>query len=181
MATTTGLLSWEAFENLPDDGMHHELIEGELQSLPPPKSRHSIIAKRVFLALLNAEKAGNGQAFCEAGYRLGQDPGTWIQPDVSFVGNAQFLTRPEDDYFLGAPELAIEVVSPSETARSLQRKINLLLASGCRAIVVIYPDERELIVHRPGESPRSLRPGAALTLPDLLPDWQLPVAKIFED
>lgn len=62
MATTTHQLSWEAFEQLPDDGMHHELIEGELQTLPPPKLLHSKVARsrkvRVF---------SNDGAICERG------------------------------------------------------------------------------------------------------------------
>ena len=84
MATTTNLMTWEAFERLPDgDGYHRELIEGELQILPPPKSGHSKVAKRIFKALLTAEAAGGGQALVEAGYKLSENPASWVEPDVS--------------------------------------------------------------------------------------------------
>ena len=56
MATTTNQLSWEAFEQLPDDGMHHELIEGELLTVSPSRVRHGELALRVYDALKAIEK-----------------------------------------------------------------------------------------------------------------------------
>ncbi len=181
MATTTGLLSWEAFEKFPDDGMHHELIEGEHQVLPPPKSRHARIAKRFFLELLSAEKNANGEALFEAGFKLSNNPASWIQPDVSFVLNEQLDSTVEGGYFLGAPALAVEVVSPSETGRKLQRKVDLLLAAGSLAVWVIYPKTQTVKVHLPDGTTHTRGIHDTLTLPALLPDWQLPVAKLFEE
>lgn len=179
MATTTNLLSWEAFEKFPDDEMHHELIEGEHQILPPPKSGHSIIAHRAWKALGPLERFGT--VLFEAGYKLSQDPGTWIQPDVSFLPSERIKSTPGDGYFLGALELAVEVVSPSETARQLERKVKLLLGSGAQAVWVIYPESHEVQVHTPGGTSAILSLGENLTLPGLLPDWQFPVARLFED
>src|SRR5260370_5819144 len=113
---TTGTRSFEAFENPPDDGMHHEIIEGVLISLPPPKSRHSLIASIVWKELLAIERQANGRALAEAGYKLGDDPPTWIQPDVSFLRSERIDSTDPDGYFLGAPELAVEIISPSESA-----------------------------------------------------------------
>jgi Uma2 family endonuclease len=181
MATTTGLLSWEAFEQFPDDGMHHELIEGEVQVLPPPKSTHSRIAKRIFLELLSAESNAAGEALFEAGFKLSTNPASWIQPDVSFVLNEQLNSTGENNYFLGSPALAVEVVSPSETARDLQRKIDLLLANGSLAVWVIYPETQVVKVNLPDGTTHTRGMNDTLALPALLPDWQLPVAKLFEE
>lgn len=86
MATPSEVLNFAAFEQLPDgDGFHRELIEGQLQILPPAKLRHSLVAKRAFKLLLAIEDRADGQALMEAGYKLGNDPSTWIQPDVSFL------------------------------------------------------------------------------------------------
>src|SRR5262249_47952021 len=124
--TTTGLMTWEEFEQLPDgDGFHRELIEGELQVLPPPKSGHSKLASRIFKALLACEESANIELFMEAGYKLGADPATWLEPDVSVLGRGRARDTDDSDYFLGAPELAIEVVSPSESASDLNRKVEL--------------------------------------------------------
>ena len=112
MATATNLLSWEAFEKLPDDGMHHEVIQGELITLPPPQFPHVKVAKRLYQALFVLEEKGVGEVFVEAGYKLSEKPATWIQPDVSFLrpGRTADVTR----YLTGAPDLAVEVVSPSD-------------------------------------------------------------------
>src|SRR5690349_9112837 len=105
-AATTDLMTWEAFEKLPDgDGFHRELIEGELQILPPPKSGHSKIAKRIFKALLPCEEQASAQVFVEAGYKLSADPSTWLEPDVSVLRNERARDTADSDYFIGAPEL----------------------------------------------------------------------------
>ena len=84
----------------------------------------------------------------------------------------------EDGYFLGAPDLAIEVVSPSESARDLNKKVSLMLKSGSLAVWVIYPEERTVQVHRPDGTSYA---ADTLTLPELLAGWEAPVASLFED
>jgi Uma2 family endonuclease len=181
MATTTQI-TWESFEKLPDsDGMHRELIEGELQILPPPKSGHSIVASNAAEALRPLREHLGGRILLEAGFQLSEDRRTWIQPDVSFVRKERVLDTPDSGYFHGGPELAVEVVSPSESATDLNRKVELLLKAGSLAVWVLYPNQREVRVFWPsGESIRK-RIGDALSLPELLPGWECPVARLFED
>lgn len=179
MATTTNLLSWGAFEQLPDDGMHLEILEGELITLPPPKSGHSIIAANAAALLWPLQDQGLGRVFGEAGYKLSENPATWIQPDVSFLKMGRVHATDPDGYFLGAPELAVEIVSPSETARTLNRKVDTLLASGSLAVWVVYADERKVRVFLPDGTSHRLGPDDLLTLPELLPGWEAPVAKLF--
>ena len=184
MATTTStpLMTWEAFERLPDgDGLHREILAGKLQILPPAKSLHSRIAAKVFEALLALQQRGLGRAFLEAGYKLSEDPATWIQPNASFLKLERVQQTPADGYFSGAPELAVEIVSPSETATSLQRKVELLLASGSVAVWVIYPETRTVNVHLPDRTSFTRAVGHPLTAPFLLAGWELPVATLFED
>ena len=181
MATTSNVLTFAAFEQLPDgDGLHRELIEGELQVLPPAKSRHSLIANRALRMLLSLENGADGQALAEAGYRklAWTDPSTWIQPDVSFLKNERVRSTPAGSYFLGAPELAVEVVSPSESARDLKRKINLLLKGGCLAVWVVYPEERTVEIYRPDGTFSTTE---TLSAPGLLPERSAPAASLFAD
>ncbi len=181
MTTSTPLMTWEAFEGLPDgDGLHREILEGELQTLPPAKSGHAKVAKRIFKLLLEIEEAASGQVFAEAGYKLSDQPATWIQPDVSFLANDRALATNDGQYFSKAPDLAVEVISPSEKARHLQRKVNLLLDGGSRAVWVVYPEFRSVMVHSPDGTSITLRVGDKLTAPYLLKDWELPVAALFE-
>jgi Uma2 family endonuclease len=181
MATTTNQLSWEAFEQLPDgDGMHRELIDGELQILPPPKSRHTEVAKRVFLALVAIETPSGCRAYTEAGYKLTERPPSWLQPDASFLSARRAAAADPDGFFLGAPELAVEVISPSESAADVERKVELFLAHGSQIVWVIYPGTQKVHVFL-SDGTASIRGiGDSLTLPGILPDWSLPVASLFE-
>jgi Uma2 family endonuclease len=181
MATTTQM-TWESFEKLPDgDGMHRELIEGELQILPPPKSGHSKVAANTAETLRPLQEGPGGRVFLEAGFQLSEDRRTWIQPDVSFVRKERIQETPDSGYFVGGPELAVEVVSPSESAAGLNRKVELLLKAGSLAVGVLFPDQQEARVFLPGGQSFRKRVGDALSLPELLPGWEVPVARLFED
>ena len=173
MAVATKL-TWEEFEKLPDDGWHHELLEGEHIALAPPRFDHSEIADRI-LTLLRRQT--ERKAYMEAGYRLGAD--SWVQPDVSIPSLAQLAGPRPGGYLQGAPDLAVEVVSPSETATILHRKIGRLLSAGAAEVWVIYPEAREVQVFR-GSVSETRHAGDIITTP-VLPDWQANVAAFFED
>jgi Uma2 family endonuclease len=181
MATTTGQITWQAFEQLPDgDGFHREVVEGELIVLPRAKSRHALRMIAIAEALLPLKQRG-WIVLVEAGYKLAENPPTWIQPDVSVLSSERARATCGDEYFAGSPELAVDVVSPSETARDLNRKIDALLAGGCLAVWVIYPEEEEVRVFLPGGASRTRRMSESLRIPELLPDWELPVAELFKN
>jgi Uma2 family endonuclease len=180
--TQEPVLTWEEFERLPDsDGFHRELIEGALQLLPSPKAGHSRIASRVYELLLELKQRNLGHAYMEAGYKLSLHPPTWIEPDASFQTPDRDAPIGDGDYFLGAPNLAVEVVSPSESAKDVQRKVDLMLAAGAQAIWVIYPESRTVHVFSPDGASVRRGIGDTLTVPFLTPDWSAPVARLFAD
>ena len=183
MATTgSALMTWEQFEELPDgDGCHRELLEGELQVLPPAKLGHSRVAARAFIALVPLRERGLGEVLAEAGFKLPTTPTTWLQPDVSFVRKKRQLTADETGYQLGAPDLAVEVISPSESAADVQRKVQLYLAAGCHAVWAIYSQTKKVVVSLPDGTAHTRGLGDVLEAPFLDPGWRLPVAKLFED
>jgi Uma2 family endonuclease len=181
MAMTTNLLSWAEFEQLPDDAMHREVIRGELITLPPPTVGHSEIARRAHEALRPLRESSLGKVFWGVGCKLSHDPPTWIQPDVSFLWAEDIRTTSPDDYFTAAPGLAVEIVCPSESASDLERKVETLLAAGGQQVWVVYPETHKVqVILRDGTS-RTRRVSDTLSLPDLLPGWEFPVAKLFED
>ena len=179
MATTTHLLTWQEFEQLPDE--HAEILEGELITLPPPKSKHSRLAFKIAVLLLPLQEKLVGEASCEAGYKLSENPPSWIQPDASFLKMDRVRATKPDGYYLGAPELAVEIGSPSETPKTLRRKVDLLLAAGGLAVWVVYPETRQIHVYLPDGTSSIRGIHDMLTLPELLPGWELPIAKIFAD
>ena len=181
MATTTHLMTWEAFEQLPDEFVHREIVEGELICLPPPISRHCIIALYMSEALRPLMKRRLGHVYVEAGYKLSHNPPTWIQPDVSFLRMDRVRATDPDGCFLNAPDLAVEVISPSESAADVKRKVEILLAAGSKVVWVCYPKKRLVRVHRAGGVLFDLSGSDKLTLPEILPGWEFPVAKLFEE
>src|SRR5213593_4056688 len=123
--TPKTLMSVEDFMALPSDGMHHELNEGELVVMPPPKARHGKCQVKLASALDQfADAHEMGTVYTETGYRL--TARTIRAPDVSFVGKARL--QHQDDYFEGCPDLAVEIVSPDESAADLLEKTKQYLA-----------------------------------------------------
>src|SRR6266567_6422608 len=106
--STTSLMTFAEFEQLPDAPCKRELIDGELIELPPPEFVHSKIAKRFYDLLASTPHKPN--VFQETGYRIG---GGWLQPDLSIRWPDQIM---RDRYLSGGPMLAVEVLSPSNTA-----------------------------------------------------------------
>ena len=160
--------------------MHHELIEGELITLPPPKSGHSEVAMRILEALFAIQQRIGCRAFAEAGYKLSDDPPTWIQPDVSLIRKERVKATDPEGYFLGAPELAVEVVSPSESASDVDRKVDLMLAHGSKAVWVAFPRTKKVQVYLADGTSFSRGINGKLSLSDLAPGWERPVATLFE-
>jgi Uma2 family endonuclease len=174
MATRT-LLTFEQFEKYREDGKKHELLHGEHIVVPPAKSRHSAVQHNLLRALQPCiDKHGLGDVRLEAGFRLSQD--TWVQPDVSFLRSAQLQSTPPDAYFEGAPALAIEVASESNTAAQLDLKMELYFGHGAEEVWVVFPQTRRVRAHFPDGHSETLADGLHS---ELFPGWSVPLADIF--
>jgi Uma2 family endonuclease len=99
-------------------------------------------------------------------------------PDVSFV-RAERLRRSPQGFAELAPDLIVEVKSPSDSLTSLRTKIDRFLEQGTQIGILINPEQRWLEIHRSGEAPVQLKDGDVLTLPDLLPGWQLIISELW--
>lgn len=136
-------------ERMPDDGMRRELLEGVLLELPPAEWLHVCIAHNIHEAIRSVIAGGNlGRVFVEAGFAIAAQGRHWIQPDVSFIAAGRLPRGETPKFFPGAPDLAVEVISPSETAEDVNRKIELLLASGAQEIWAVYPKTRTVEIRR---------------------------------
>jgi Uma2 family endonuclease len=176
MASKT-LLSLEQFEQLPDDGMRHELDEGELMSMPPPLGRHGKISLEIGLLLRGfVDPCSLGDVFVESGFRL--NPDTVRSPDVSFIRAERSRTMDPDRRFEGGPDLAVEVISPSETAADIAHKVRQYLSAGA-VVWVVYPRDRAVQVFESSGSARVLGADDKLEAPDLLPGFSVRVSRIF--
>jgi Uma2 family endonuclease len=172
MGTTT-LLSFEEFEQLPDEPGKLELLDGELIQLPPAKRKHMEIAHRIHaLLVLNRGNAGVpaklGGAYLETGYKFSSR--AWLQPDVSIT----YFDQPGGDYFESAPALAVEVISESNSADQMDRKVSTYLTNGGVEVWLVYPKRRCVWVYREGHAEEfqdilrsNLLPGVEIDLKQL--------------
>ncbi len=176
MATTTGLMTFPEFEQLPDSPDELELVRGELIRLPRPVRKHMEAAERLRdrlkEAVENRRRAdanlGLGSVHMEMGYLLSDEPQSWLRPDVSITHPNQ----PGEKYCEGAPLFAFEIVSEYDRARDLEHKVAEYLANGAAEVWLIYPDVRYARVHRAGET-AALREDKAIHSP-LLPGIEIP-------
>ena len=179
MAAKT-LMTLEEFERLSsDDGVLYELDEGEPVSMTFHMPKHARV-QRTLLFELDAflKKSLLGEVLADTGYLLSADPPTLRGPDVGFVRAGRKIDP--NARIQGAPDLAVEIVSPSDTASGLMRKVQQYLSSGARTVWVVYPDSAHVHVFETGGASRVLNRDDVLTEPDLLPGFSVPVAALFE-
>jgi Uma2 family endonuclease len=162
---------------MPEDGPRHELIDGELVLMPSPVTAHQRALGRIFAKLtIHIEAHGLGEAFI-APLDVHLDEHNVLQPDLLFLSNER--SDRAQRWIEGAPDLAVEVLSPSTESRDLGVKKELYVKHGVREYWIVDPDAETVEVHalERGTS-TTLRAGDRLTSP-LLPGLELDVAAIF--
>jgi Uma2 family endonuclease len=182
MATTPKLMTAEELWRLPDDNMRHELVAGELRTMSPGGEEHGGIAA-LFVVHLGQYVIANklGRVLTnEPGFLLTTDPDTVRAPDVAFVRQERIDARgPSKGYRRGAPDLAVEVVSPNDLYTEVAEKVDTWLAHGTRLVVVVDPRRRTVAVHRPATPVRHLTVDAVLDGEDVVPGWTMPIKNLF--
>ena len=162
-----------------NDGWY-ELVDGEVVELAPPNDEHGSTALNVGSALNNYRRLhGAGQARVETGYTLRTGPDTVRGPDVSFVLQPRVEGRGQG-FVPGAPDIAVEVVSPSDTAAGMARRVADYLAAGSQRVWVVYPTGQRVVIHFAAGSVISYDGDDVITDEELLPDFSLPLSEIFE-
>lgn len=175
MATKT-LLTVEEFARLFERrDCFYELVDGELVTVSPGMFLHNRVRDRLLIVLT---------AFVEAhqlGIVVSEQPfhlfgNTVRYPDVAFVRSGRKL--PPDKFPEGAPDLAVEIISPSNTSREMDRRISDFFAAGSTRVWVVYPEDREVYVH--GMAGVVCRRGdETLEDPELLPGFSVKVSTLF--
>ena len=184
MLTTEKLLTAEDFARMPDSqsGEQYELARGELIVMPPPGVFHGRFASRLDSRLRPfVEAHALGEVFVETGYLLRRDPDTVRAPDVSFVAAARIPAGglPEEGFFPGALDLAVEIVSPGDLDAEIQGKVDDYLEFGTRLVWVVRPTQRTVMVYHPDGTARRISLGNTLSGEDVLPDFSLALSELF--
>ena len=178
--TQPKLMTAEELWRLPDNGMRQDLVKGVIREMPPAGFEHGDIALNVSAALKAfARRTGHGRAVSESGFVISHNPDTVRAPDGAFVARDRVTEPPPQKYFDGAPDLALEVVSPSDTATEVHEKVDEWLQAGARLVWVVYPRRRTVVVYRSPREAVILREGDTLSGEDVMPGFELPVAEVF--
>jgi Uma2 family endonuclease len=176
-ATPTKLMTFAEFEQLPDEVCRRrELRHGELVEVPPPQHIHRLIQDR--LVELLKRLAGNGYVGIEIPFRALPQYEYRIS-DVAYVTRERWEGIADNDNLRGAPELVIEILSPSNTKAMMGEKRALCLANGCLEFWVVDEAKRLVIVSTPYGITTTYRSGQLIPL-RLFGDALLPVDRIFE-
>ena len=182
--TTTGaqLLTADDLLRLYGEGVRGELIRGVLCETMPAGQRHGKIALRLGAALFNfvEPRALGTLVASDSGVRLERDPDTVREPDIAFTSVDRLpIGEDVDGYAEVAPDLVVEVASPSDSRREVHDKAHMWLNHGVRLVWVVQPETRTVDVYRPGDEIATLGGQDALDGLDVLPGFTCDVSAVF--
>jgi len=181
MSSTT-LLTSTRFLAMPEEydkngnRIKDELIAGEVVRMSPPARIHDLIKNNIcelLVQFLRSNPQLGFRSLVEIAFEV--DSENTLTPDVSVVSRERLLL--DDRVIRGAPEIAIEVVSPSDTAAHMKSKVNAYLRNGSQSAWVVYPDDRSVVLHSAAHS-REFKGDLIIDDP-LLPGFAAPVSEFF--
>ena len=181
--TVEAPLSLEEFEQLPEEGEHVlELVRGRVVREPRPGGEHGWLAGELFgLIRSHVREHKLGLALIETGFLLSVDPPTVRGPDIAFIGTENL---PAEGIPIGfwrvPPDLAVEVLSPSNRASEIREKVLEYLTAGTRLVWVVDPRTRSVAAYRSKDEVRVLTEGDMLDGADVLPDFRVVISDLFQ-
>ncbi len=168
---------------LPRGNKRYELIRGELKTMAPAGFEHGTLAALVtglLFAHVDTQKLGKVTA-AETGFKLTSDPDTVRAPDAAFISQARLdEVGPVKGYWPGAPDLAVEVVSPNDLYTEVSEKVAEWLEAGSGMVVVVNPRSHQVFVHLSPTEVKVLGVEDTLEGGDVVPGWQLPIRELFD-
>lgn len=168
---------------LGEGDVRRELVNGEVIEMAPVGGLHGQVTGRVYRRLAaHVEQHGGGEVVVgDVGFvlTLPNDPERVRAPDVAFLSSQRLPEgRVPEGFFRHAPDLAVEVLSPSDNPVEVQQKVRDYLDAGARLVWVMAPQARTITVYRGDGSARLLREQERLEGEDVLPGSIIPVADL---
>jgi Uma2 family endonuclease len=182
MATATQPLTADDLLRMPADDMRHELVRGELVTMPPAGFEHGVVGGGLYGPLYQHVSAKKQGVVClaETGFIIERDPDTVRAADIAFVSNEKLqrvgLTK---KFFPEAPNMATEVLSPSDTVDEVDEKVQQWLGAGTDLVWVINPRQKTVTVYQPKEKPVILTADDYLDGGAVIPGFRILVGEIF--
>jgi Uma2 family endonuclease len=182
MPSSTRLLTADDLARLPREDRRYELVQGRVVRMTPVGFRHGRIVVRV-AALLDRHVRGHGlgAVLAEVGFTLGTNPDTVRAPDIAFIRQDRMPVPAPRGFWSGAPDLAVEVLSPEDRTAEVDAKIQEYLDRGTRAVAIVDPERRSATVHRARTPPAAIAAdGGSLDLSDVVPGFTCPLRELFD-
>jgi len=163
-------------------GKRYELVAGDLRVMSPSGWRHGEVVG-ILQTILGAFIHGHelGRIFgAETGFLLKRDPDTVRAPDFAFIARNHLpATDPQEAYWPGAPDLAVEVLSPGDTMGEVDEKIEEWLAAGCAAVWVVDPKLQTVTIYQSPTNVQLKTAGETLVGDPVVSGFSCPVQDIF--
>ena len=178
---TTRLMTAEEFMRITEPG-RFDLIDGELIRMSPAGGRQGEVASQfVFALTVYSRETLPGKVYtAEASFRLAHNPDVVLAPDAAFVKAERLPPLEQRLSFLPlAPDVAVEVVSPSDRMTDVRRKVAKYLEHGTPLVWVAEQRRRVVTAHHADGTVQEYREGDVLDGGDVLPGFRLAVAEIF--
>ncbi len=181
MAEAKTLITAEQFFEMSLPDVRAELVDGEVVLMSPPGFEHGDIALFLGSRLRQfADARGLGRVVSEVGFVLRRNPDLVRAPDVAFISQEKLeaLGRTRK-FWPGAPDLAVEVLSPDDRPSEILRKVGEYLEAGTRLVWVVSPESQTISAYRSLERVRVYGASDELSGEDVLPGFRLKVSEIF--
>ena len=184
MSTEVQLMTADELLALPRGEFRYELVNGELKKMSPAGQRHGRIIVKLTEPLARFVRENQrGQVYAaETGFKLKSNPDTVLAADIAFVRKERLeLLGETESYWPGAPDLAVEVNSPSDTVREVESKVAEWLEFGTGIVWVVSPKLRNVTVYRSLTDISILTEKDTLEGGEVVPGFQIAVAEIFAE
>lgn len=178
-ATEAPITAERLYFEVPSD-RRVELVAGELVPMTPVGFEHGrivVLLSSLILAFVTEKKLG--LVGSEIGFILRRNPDTVRAPDIAFVAAERVSAINRERYFEGAPDLAVEVVSPGDKMSDVQQKIREYLSAGARLVWVIDPGSRTVTAYYPAGNARIYAADEPVPGDDVLPGFSFHPSELF--
>ncbi len=173
----------EAFLALPDDGHRYELVNGELVTMGNTGARHGYLSGKLMVLLGSVVYAQKLGILFDSGTAFTMKFGNKRSPDLSFMTNASM--KPLASIPIGlierSPDLAIEILSPSNTVDEIHNKIVEYFESGSQLVWLIHPEEKYVMIYHQPQPDQLKLSGDVLDREALIPGFSLPIDELFSE